>query len=115
MRSDWHKDLKVGDKVITESSYSRYLRITKVKKITKTMIVLDSGDRFNKISGFGVGEGWRKPYLIRYTSENRDKAIKQKLVAKIQIEAEKLNKNQQYDLKILSKIYILLEQINAKL
>ena len=53
--TEWLKQLKVGDKVCVNNE-----KIGHVVKITKTMVVLGSGRRFNIKSGWkqSVGKSW---------------------------------------------------------
>lgn len=53
--NEFVKSLQVGDPVAISTRVGYVQR--KVERLTKTMIVLDSGSRFNRESGFSVGGG----------------------------------------------------------
>ena len=74
---EWLNNLKVNDKVITLSSYSSR-QITTIKRITKTMLILTNRMRFNKTSGYSVGNNasnWCSNILEAY-DEKKAKKIK---------------------------------------
>lgn len=76
------KQLKVGDKVLVFGRYAEQLR--KVKKITKTMIILDNDNRFNLKSGHAVGAGiWDTTHLSECTPENMATFYRKFYTAKI--------------------------------
>lgn len=81
MNHEFVKDLKPGDKVITHDRYNTMVRT--VSKITKTMVVLDNGERFNRESGREVGRSdiWYWTSLEQYTEERENTlAYEKKLV-----------------------------------
>lgn len=61
------EDIKVGDKVILISRYSK--KVCKVDRLTKTQIVVD-GDKFRKLYGFSVGyRGWYSSVIRKASPE----------------------------------------------
>jgi len=62
----WAKDLKIGDKIII-SSYSRPLQISKIKRITKTLIITEDDSRFSKKWLSTVGETFYPEKLQKWT------------------------------------------------
>jgi len=81
MNHEFIKNLKPGDKVITHDRYNTTIRL--VAKVTKTMVVLDSGDRFNRESGREVGRHdiWYWTSLEQYSEERENTlAYEKKLV-----------------------------------
>lgn len=61
------ENIKVGDKVIVVKRYTRHVR--KVKRLTKTQIVVDD-DKFRKSDGKSVNNyGWFSPFIRKATQE----------------------------------------------
>lgn len=68
MSNEFLKNLKVHDDVGVLSRNDP--RVDSVKKITKTMIVLEKHGRFNRESGKAVGESiWTTSYITEPTEE----------------------------------------------
>ncbi len=71
----WLEELKPGDSVVVNAPLGSE-SIGKVARVTKTMIVLDSGGRFQR-SGFGgrIGRssGFHRSNLAEATPEARDR------------------------------------------
>jgi hypothetical protein len=66
----WLQDLKKGDQVIVRGSgYGHHDRVTKVERLTKTLIILEGGGRYRKATGYRSGErsSWNFSYLVEYT------------------------------------------------
>jgi|WetSurMetagenome_2_1015567.scaffolds.fasta_scaffold142667_2 hypothetical protein len=74
--NDWLKNLKIGDSVFIETSAfgTNNVQPDKVKKITKTMIILDSGTRFHMDGN--VVRKWEMTYS-RFIHPNNE-AIREK-------------------------------------
>lgn len=66
----FHKELQKGDKVIINTNYTT--QVTTVDRLTKTKIVLASGHKFNRNSGYAVGDGYNKPILNEWSQEKED-------------------------------------------
>lgn len=73
MKEDWIKELRVGDEVAISSSKVTFIK--KISRITKTMIIIGNGSRYNKETGIVVGPNiwnanfWNKEYLTQVTVE----------------------------------------------
>jgi hypothetical protein len=66
---EWLKNLKVGDKVALNGSYNNLL-IRVVSRITKTLIILDTGGRFKRDTGYVVGGNiWSSALITPVTDE----------------------------------------------
>lgn len=58
--------INVGDKVIVYLSYSKNIRT--VKRLTKTLVVLDNGSRYKKEDGYLYGaRGFYVPHIEKAT------------------------------------------------
>lgn len=67
MDKEFLKNLKVGDKVGVKEDNPR---IDYIKKITKTMIILQKLGRYNKETGRSVGgDGWHTTWIVEPTDE----------------------------------------------
>ncbi|MCK9542087.1 MAG: hypothetical protein M0R03_08665 [Novosphingobium sp.] len=69
MNKEFLNTLKVGDKVGVSSHYHG-LMLTTIKRITKTLIVTENDQRFNKDNGYAKGSvGFFTRTLIAPTEE----------------------------------------------
>lgn len=68
---EWVQQLKVGDTVFVSQSYGYVPRQAKVKRLTKTQIILDPYDeKFNRLNGLSIGGGkWNIQHLIQPTEK----------------------------------------------
>jgi len=67
-KKEWLENLKVGDRVIVESSNNP--RLEKVERITKTMIILHKHSRFDKKWGSLMGGGvWCSTRIVEPTEK----------------------------------------------
>ncbi len=80
--SEWLEKLKVGDEVAVDSGLdSTY--ITKVARLTATLIVTEKGGRFRRSDGFAPRTGgYERRFLQEATEEIRD-SIAQRHLARI--------------------------------
>jgi len=79
--NDWIKDLKVGDKVVTSSSYRK--SISTVTTITpKGFIKTDSGHTFNANGGQRGGDTWHRTSLYQLTDKVVSEFKKVELIGK---------------------------------
>ena len=88
---DWLSELKVGDRVIV-SSNRNYDYLKKVKRLTKTVIVLDNNMRYNRSTGGGKGEdAWSMTSLMEANPTNitilKEVIEKRKLIRDLQTTA----------------------------
>jgi len=68
MNKDFLKNLKAGDRIGYETNYAQGIK--KIKRITKTMIILSNGSRYNKDTGNSVGDNiWSSDRLIEITEK----------------------------------------------
>lgn len=85
----WAKDLKAGDKVvISPRTGSRY--ISKVKRMTKTLIITENGSRFSKKWLRVPGNSWSPTSIMKWTQE-LEYAIKLKKKKKVLIQLIDIN------------------------
>lgn len=79
--TEWLERLKSGDTVcISDRSDSRF-SLGKVKRTTKTMIILESGSRFSKNGGRRVNSGdWDFTRIREYTEEVKERIMKDRLL-----------------------------------
>lgn len=75
-----HLDLQEGDKVILIGQ--RVDLVSKVKRITKTMIITENGSRFRRDSGWSVGDGYYGYGSINEWSAKEEMAINQRALSK---------------------------------
>lgn len=80
------KDLQVGDTILVSCAWNR--RLSKVQRVTKTLIVVDN-IRFNRQSGWQLGQGrWNTSKLYVPTEKEiakiKEEEIHKKLVYAIQ-------------------------------
>ena len=77
MKKEWLQNLKVGDEVLytpSLNSYKRNKSLEKVGRITKTLIILENGNRFNKSTGYAPGDTWfRFGSIDKATTEDKEK------------------------------------------
>lgn len=74
MSENWLDNLKVGDRVIVSYGVNSMV-VSKVDRITKTMIVTEGGGRYNRTNGLPAGvSGWNSGSLLEVT-EQRIKEI----------------------------------------
>ena len=66
----WFANLKVGDEVAVVSRWMG-VSILSVERITKTLIVLTDGQKFNIVSGRAPGTGYSKNSIKPVTQEIR--------------------------------------------
>lgn len=60
------EEINVGDKVIEYLAYSKNIRT--VKRLTKTLVVLDDGSRYKRVNGYLYGEcGYYVPHIEKAT------------------------------------------------
>ena len=79
----WLESLKVGDQVALNGSYNNLL-IRVVSRLTKTLIILDTGGRFRRDSGYVVGGNiWNSSLITPVTEEIRSKIRTSNLKYKI--------------------------------
>ena len=103
---EWLNNLKVNDKVIISSNYHSP-RVTIIKRITKTMIILVNGERFNKITGYVLGAGsWSTIILEEYNEEKvkKIKRVNQEKYLLVNITKINLSKLTEEELIIMCKI-----------
>lgn len=77
----WLEELKPGDSVVVSAGLGKE-SIGKVARVTKTMIILDSGSRFERGrfgSSVGSGSSFHRSHLTEATSEARDRVRHAKL------------------------------------
>ena len=53
--------LKIGDQVLIQSRFRQWIGI--VKRITKTQIIMENGDKYNIFTGHPIGGDSTKGYL----------------------------------------------------
>jgi len=104
---DWLEKLKVGDKVILSSNYSD--SVVSVTRLTKTLIITDSG-RFSKGDGWlHGGSTWSMCKLLKANKEAIKEiglqCQKRKIISTLQC----FNFNQ-LDLSVLQKINNLIQE-----
>lgn len=102
----FHQELQKDDKVIIETYYTT--QVTTVDRLTKTQIILASGHRFNRSSGYAVGNGYNRPVLREWTQEKEDKikavAYRNELLNYIKKQDFSVLNNQ--DLDIVCKMFL---------
>lgn len=88
--SNFTENLNDGDLVVVcVSGAMTRDSIAKVVRLTKTQIILESGDKFRKSDGYKVGENgnWNRSYLREATKETveiiREKQERRELIGKI--------------------------------
>lgn len=96
-------NLKTGDKLCVDGD-----RIGVVSKITKTMIILDSGLRFNKKTGFSTGNNLYGNHYIELLTEEKINNIKLKQINRfvVNYKYDALTQHQKI------KVYELLKSFN---
>lgn len=83
MNNEFLEKLKPGDKVIIERSFGRR-KLATVERITKTMIITQESQRFNRRDGHTVGpKSYGSAWLLEPTQERLDEVEKFRLMAKL--------------------------------
>ena len=107
-KTEWLKSLKYGDTVIVKSRYND--RVGIVDRVTKTMIIINSGERFRRNDGERVGANVWNLSNITQADADKVKAIasrkkKEKLINSIKsFDISKL------DLYTLEKLLAVIEE-----
>ncbi len=66
---EWLESLKPGDEVCFNGSYGKVV-IRKVERLTKTQIILDTGNKFRRDSGYCVGgSAWHNSNITQVTEK----------------------------------------------
>jgi hypothetical protein len=78
-RAEWLDGLKPGDKVVIPGRWSDPGRIVTVERLTATLVVMKTRERFKRDSGRAAGSAdtWHTPHIQPVTDEFRD-AIERK-------------------------------------
>lgn len=90
----WLENLKIGDTVFvsTGAGWGITGYVAKVKRFTKTLIIVEQNNReskFRKRDGQEPGESWYRDCLREYTDELKDEV----LVQNLKVKARKLKDN----------------------
>lgn len=91
---EWLESLKAGDEVAVWSSRigGNHYSIHVVDRITKTLIILKSGNRYRRRDGYRPGDEWTRESIVPVTDEIRDKMRRRILIAGLKhVEWEKLS------------------------
>jgi hypothetical protein len=82
--NDWIRNLKVGDEVSISTRYGSGIScLTTVGRITKTLIITASGDRFKINGGYEPGDDYGRRHLIAVTDKVKEGIERRRLIDKI--------------------------------
>lgn len=87
MNIEWLNNLKIGDPVIQSSwvggMKGDHLFPTSVVRMTKTQIIVASGEKYSKKNGDRIGDHYSNNRIIKATPENMRRAIREKYIRDI--------------------------------
>lgn len=107
MANDWLDKLKLGDEVIVCGGFDDGYP-AKVKRFTKTLIILEDDSRFRKKYGGQQGSGYHRGFLLQPSQERLDRILHRRWAVKL---ANYKWKNE--SLETLAKIVVLLTDDKA--
>lgn len=109
--NEWLKDIKVGDEVLVGDYTVSPHVMKRVKRLTRTQIILESGSRYNRQTGRNVGAStpWSRSYLTEVTPKRLEVMERQELVVKLSSMVWK-----RYGLKVLRQVMEVLQPTGSK-
>lgn len=114
MYNEFLKNLKIGDKVIIQTTHRS--EVVNVSRITKTKIIVliksIEGDfrevKYNKVSGYLCGSTtWTPNYLQEYTEEKANAIVREKKINILKRMLENVSLDDKTDDELKSLYYIL--------
>lgn len=87
---EWLDSLTTGDTVIVNGRHRSSL--SKVERLTKTLIILENGERFRKKGGRKSGDHnpWGNTYIIQPTSDRLERMANSRFRNKLRIKVSEL-------------------------